>query len=405
MLAADKRRTTAWIFFDDKPGDESVQYRKFGKLAWQVSALGFGAMRLPVIGSDQSKINDPEAIRIIRHAIDHGVNYLDTAYPYHAGQSERVVGLSLKGGYRDKVKLATKLPANRVETASDFDRFFKEQLSRLQTDKIDFYLLHGLNAKTWPKVRDLGVLGWAESQIARGRIGHLGFSFHDGYDVFKGIIDDYGGWTFCQVLYNYMDTDYQAGRRGIEYAAAKDLGVIVMEPLRGGKLAQNPPEKVAAVWESAPEKRRPVAWGLLWVWNQPEISLALSGMSAMEQVVENLEIAGRSGVGILDAADLEVIARVREAYKGLAPVPCTGCRYCLPCPSGTQIPIVLNIYNDAVMYHDHQRARVRYQGKGPFGLTPAQRGDNCTECGECTKDCPQKIPVADWLKKIRAALS
>jgi len=381
-----------------------LQYRKFGKLKWQASALGFGAMRLPVIGSDQANINEPEAIRLIRYAIDHGVNYVDTAYPYHAGHSERVVGLALGDGYRDKVKLATKLPANRVESAADFNRFFNEQLTRLQTGKIDFYLLHGLNQKSWLKVRDLGVLKWAEGQIAKGRIGHLGFSFHDSYDVFKGIVDDYGGWTFCQVLYNYMDIDYQAGRRGIEYAAAKGLAVVVMEPLRGGKLARRPPEAVAKVWESAPQKRRPVEWGLLWVWNQPEISLALSGMSAMAQVVENLAIAGRSRVGLLDAADLALIAKAREAYQGIAPVPCTSCRYCLPCPSGVQIPMVLNIYNDAVMYDDYRMARVRYQGRGPFGLTTVQRGDDCTECGQCTEACPQSIPVAEWLKKIHAAL-
>ncbi len=227
-----------------------MQYRKFGKLKWQASALGFGAMRLPVIGSDQANINEPEAIRLIRYAIDHGVNYVDTAYPYHAGHSERVVGLALGDGYRDKVKLATKLPANRVQTAADFDRFFNEQLGRLQTDKIDFYLLHGLNQKGWTKVRDLGVLKWAEGQIAKGRIGHLGFSFHDSYDVFKGIVDDYGGWTFCQVLYNYMDIDYQAGRRGIEYAAAKGLAVVMCVALSLTSLLG-----VAMAYKMFPKKR------------------------------------------------------------------------------------------------------------------------------------------------------
>ncbi|MFC2011080.1 aldo/keto reductase [Chloroflexota bacterium] len=381
-----------------------MQYRKFGKLEWKASALGFGAMRLPVIDGDQAKVDEPEAIRMIRYAIDQGVNYLDTAYPYHSGQSERVVGQALKDGYRDKIKLATKLPARMVETAEDFDRFFNEQLERLQTHRFDFYLMHGLNKRSWPKVRDLGVLRWAEKQMASGRIGHLGFSFHDDYEVFERIVDDYNDWTFCQLQYNYVDVDNQAGRRGVEYAAGKGLAVVVMEPIRGGRLSRKPPEQVAKLWSSAPKKRSQAEWALLWVWNQPEISLALSGMSTMEQVLENVAIADLSGPGILTAEELVLIDQVQEAYKGSSPIPCTSCGYCTPCPNGVEIPRIFEMYNEAIVYSDLRMGQSRYQGQGPGGLREEQRADQCIECEECEEACPQKIPIRDWLKKAHALL-
>jgi predicted aldo/keto reductase-like oxidoreductase len=381
-----------------------MQYRKFGKLDWKPSALGFGAMRLPLMEAEPTKIDEPEAIRMIRYAIDHGVNYVDTAYGYHAGNSERVVGKALKDGYREKVKLATKMPVPRIETASDFDTLFNEQLSKLQTDKIDFYLMHGLDVKRWGKVRDMGVLKWAESQMAKGRIGKLGFSFHDSFDSFKSVVNDYDNWTFCQLQYNYMDIDFQAGRRGIEIAAKKGMAVIVMEPLRGGKLAVNPPEKVAKVWDTAKQKRSPVEWGLQWVWSQPEVSLALSGMSKMEQVVQNLEIADRSRVGLLTAEEMALVAHVREVFTGLAPIPCTACEYCMPCPNGVEIPTIFNIYNEAAIYGDLRRGQSRYQGRGRSPLTEKQRGDQCLDCGKCVELCPQKVAIPDWLKKVHSEL-
>ena len=379
-----------------------MQYRKFGKLEWKVSALGFGAMRLPLTGSDPANINEPESIRMIRYAIDHGVNYLDTAYPYHSGQSERVVGRTLQDGYRDRMKLATKLPARFVESARDFDRYFNEQLERLQTERIDFYLLHGLNSQIWPKVRDLGILRWAEGQMANGHIDHLGFSFHDSYEVLKEIVDAYDNWTISQVQYNYMDIDHQAGRRGVEYAAGKELAVVVMEPLRGGLLSKEPPERVAKVWGSAPRNRSRVEWALQWVWNQPEVSVALSGMSTMEQVVENVAAADRSAPGTLTADELALIDRVREAYRGSSPIPCTQCGYCQPCPNGVEIPSIFQIYNEAMIYNDPRMGRFRY--RGPGGIKEERRADQCIECGECLEACPQKIPIPDWLKKAHALL-
>jgi predicted aldo/keto reductase-like oxidoreductase len=244
-----------------------MQYRTFGKLDWKPSALGFGAMRLPTTEGDPPQIDEAQATRMVRTTIDQGVNYVDTAYPYHNHQSEPFLGRALQDGYRERVKLATKMPSWLVEKADDFDRYFDEQLERLQTDRIDFYLLHTLNDRHWPKLRDLGVLGWAKKAIAHGRIGHLGFSFHDTYEVFQEIVDATDLWTFCQIQYNFMDVEYQAGTKGLQYAASKGLAVVVMEPIRGGHLSKNVPPVIQAIWDEAPVKRAPAERALQWVWN------------------------------------------------------------------------------------------------------------------------------------------
>jgi len=376
-----------------------MQYRKLGKLDWQVSVLGFGVMRLPLADKETEKVDEPESVRMMRYAIDHGVNYLDTAYAYHEGQSEGILGRALKDGYRERVKVATKLPVWLVEDAKDFDRYLNEQLERLQMEKIDFYFLHGLNSQRWPKMRDLGVIRWAERAMADGRFDHLSFSFHDNFETFKQIVDAYDNWTSAQVQYNYMDVDYQAGRRGVEYAASKGLAVVVMEPIRGGQLAK-PRGSVAEVWGSAAQKRSPAAWALLWVWNQPEISLVLSGMSTMEQVVENVALADSARPGILSPEELALVDRAREAYKGLAPIPCTNCKYCMPCASGVDIPGILEIYNEATIYEDLENARWFYEQ-----LKEEQRADQCARCGECTDACPQEIDIPEWLEKAHALLA
>jgi len=378
-----------------------MQYRKFGKLDWEVSALGFGAMRLPLIDGSQTEVDEPQSIQMIRYAIDHGINYLDTAYPYHSGQSERIVGRALQDGYRERMKLATKLLSRSVESADDFDRYLNEQLERLQTEKLDFYLLHGLNARTWSKVRDLGVLSWAEGQMALGRFDHLGFSFHDTYEAFRNIVDAYDNWALCQIQYNYIDKDYQAGARGLKYAAEKGMAVVVMEPLRGGKLG-GPPEQIANLLVNAPPQRTPAEWALQWVWNQPEVSVALSGMSTMEQVVENVASAERSSIGVLKDDEIVLIDQVREAYQGLNPIPCTKCGYCVPCPSNVEIPMILGIYNDVIVCDNLRMGRLRYCG--PRGLKEEQRADQCTECGDCLEACPQEISIPEWLRKAHETL-
>ncbi len=379
-----------------------MKYRKFGSLDWESSILGFGAMRLPLIDEDMGNVDEPEAIRMIRHALDNGVNYIDSAYLYHMGNSEKVVGKALKDGYRDKVRLATKLPARMIEKADDFDRILNEQLERLDIDKIDFYLLHGLSKDTWHKVRDFKVLDWAEKQMAKGYFDRLGFSFHDEYDVFKEIIDSYDSWVLAQVLYNFMDKDTQASRKGVEYAAGRGIAVVVMEPLRGGLLTREPPEPVAKEWAKSSRKFRPVEWAFHWVWDQPEVTLALSGMSTMEQVVDNLVIADAAQTGILTEEDQAVIDKVRQAYRSLRPIKCSDCKYCIPCPSNVDIPAIFQIYDDAMMYRDTRIGQFRYNG--PFGLNQENRADNCTECGECLEKCPQHIDIPDWLKKVHAEL-
>jgi predicted aldo/keto reductase-like oxidoreductase len=376
-----------------------MKYRRLGKLDWNVSVLGFGAMRLPLAGKGMGQVDERESIRMVRYAIDHGVNYVDTAYPYHEGKSEGIVGRALQDGYREKVKVATKLPVWLVESAQDFDRYLNEQLERLQMEKIDFYLLHGLNSKSWAKVRDLGVIRWAEAAMSDGRFDHLAFSFHDYFEAFKKIVDAYENWAFAQIEYNYTEIDNQAGRRGVEYAAGKGLPVVVMEPIRGGQLAR-PRGPVAEVWESAPLKRSPAAWALLWVWNQPEVAVALSGMSTMEQVVENVALADSARPGMLGPEELAVIDRAREAYKGLVPIPCTGCKYCMPCSSGVEISSIFQMYNDAMIYEDPREARWLY-GR----LKEEERADRCTRCGECTEVCPQQIDIPGWLEKAHTLLA
>jgi uncharacterized protein len=377
-----------------------MQYRTFGSLDWRPSALGFGAMRLPIRDGDSAQIDEPLATKMIRTSIDAGVNYVDTAWPYHKEKSEPFLARCLKDGYRARVKLATKLPCWLVEKADDFDRYLDQQRTRLDTDQIDFYLLHALNRTRWTKVRDLGVLEWAERAIADGRIGHLGFSFHDDLPVFQEIVDAYD-WTFCQIQYNYMDTEFQAGREGMEYAAARGLAVVVMEPLRGGSLTRPAPPPVAALWDKASIRRSPADWALQWVWHHPEVSLVLSGMSEMRHVEENLRSADRSRPGSLSPNELETIRNVRETYRSLCPIPCTDCRYCMPCPHGVDIPRIFRLFNDGRMYNDPDGARRAYQG-----FVPAERrADQCVSCGACEAACPQQIEIIQWLQDVHKGLA
>jgi predicted aldo/keto reductase-like oxidoreductase len=376
-----------------------MQFRKMGSSDIRVSALGFGCMRLPIT-SGAADIDENEALRMLHAAIDRGVNYLDTAYVYHGGQSERLVGKALHADdYRNRVQLATKLPCWLAQQYSDFDRLLSEQLSKLQTDHIDFYLLHALNRSSWEAMRALDVFRWAEGAIADGRIRHLGFSFHDTYDVFPLIVDGYDKWTFCQIQYNYMDTENQAGTRGLQYAAARGLGVIVMEPLLGGRLV-NPPASIQAIWDAAPTKRSPADWALQWLWNQPEVSLVLSGMSTYSQVEENLASADASGSQHLSEAELQCIEKARAQYRTLYPIPCTKCEYCMPCPNGVNIPRVFQVYNDGYSFDNPTWAREEYRN----WVAEKERAVNCITCRECEALCPQKIAISDWMPVVQEVL-
>ncbi len=380
-----------------------MQYRNFGNLDWKASALGFGCMRFPTADGNRlsANIEEAEAIRMVRYAIDNGVNYLDTAYPYHGGQSEVVVGKALKDGYREKVKLATKLPVWQVSGPADFDKLLDEQLKKLQTSHIDFYLLHALSRSRWQDiVLKYDLLGRAAAALADGRIKHLGFSFHDEYEGFEQIVNGSDLWSFCQIQYNYMDIENQAGMRGLNLAASKGLAVVVMEPLLGGRLV-DPPKDVRAEMESFPVWRTPAQWALDWLWDQPEVSVVLSGMSAMNQVEENLKYADTSRVGAFERADYALIERAREMYRARTVIPCTKCNYCMPCPNGLYIPANFEFYNYAHLFDDVAGARFKYQ----VFLTEEQRSGSCIACGVCEDACPQKIPISEWMPKVTELLA
>ena len=374
-------------------------YRKFGKTNEMVSILGFGCMRLPLLpGGDPSKIDEVLATNLIRYAIDKGVNYIDTAYPYHgkgmgsSGQSEPFLGRVLKDGYREKVKIATKLPSWLIKTRADMDRILNEQLERLGTDSIDFYLVHALNSTLWKNVKEAGITEFLDQAILDGRIKYAGFSYHDKQENFNEIVDGYD-WSFCQIQYNYLDEEFQAGSKGLDYASQKGLGLTIMEPLRGGKLAINLPTDVQKVFNAAAGEKTPAEWALRWVWNHAEVSLLLSGMNSMEQVVENISIANNAHVNAFTDNEKEVIEQVKNIFRQRIKVNCTGCGYCMPCPSGVNIPGCFTYYNN---YHMFGREEL-YQRM----LQPEQMASNCIECGECETHCPQSIAIREELKKVR----
>ena len=309
-------------------------YRKMKKSDGMLSILGFGCMRLPQTAD--CRIDTAKATKMVHYAIEGGVDYFDTAYVYHNGESEPFLGQALRGGYRERINIATKLPVWTVQTREDMDCYLDEQLQRLQTDHIDFYLLHGLVRATWEHVASLGVDEFLDDALADGRIRHAGFSFHDKPQVLKDIVDSYD-WTFCQIQYNYMDEEYQAGTEGLLYAAKRGLGIVVMEPLRGGLLAKQSP-RATELWAKSGVHRSPAEWGLRWVWNHPEVTVVLSGMGALKQVRQNLTYAENGRPHSLTENELSIFDDVKAMYRSKIRILCTKCAYCMPCPSGVDIP-------------------------------------------------------------------
>lgn len=371
-----------------------MNYRKMGKLDIEVSALGFGAMRLPIIDNDSAKINELEAIKMIRYAVDNGINYIDTAWPYHQEKSEKVVGKALQDGYREKVYLATKLPVWKCETEKDLDKYFNKQLEKLQVEKIDFYLLHALNKERWQTVKELNIIKWAEKKKKEGKISYLGFSFHDSNQVFDSILDAHA-WDFCQIQYNYLDTEYQAGLSGLKKAYNKDIAVIIMEPIRGGWLAQKAPESVKKLFESENPARTPVEWALHWIWSQKEPAVVLSGMSNMKQLKENIKTAAESEIRLLSDSEFKMMAKVAEKMRG--PITCTRCEYCLPCPQNVNIPENFHLYNQAKLLDKGEEMAEKY-----FEMDENKRADNCIECGQCEPQCPQNLEIIELLKEVNS---
>ncbi len=358
------------------------------------SALGFGCMRLP---TKDGKIDEQEAIRMIRHAIDSGVRYIDTAYPYHGGESEVVVGKALRDGYREQVILTTKLPVWQVKTHEDMMALLDEQLQKLQTDHVDFYLLHAMNSSRLDDMKRLDYQGFYREAMAQGKVRHPGFSFHDDYQAFLRILNDWDQWGMCQVQMNILDDENQATLEGIREAGRRGIGVVIMEPLRGGLLA-NPPQNVLDVYSARPERRSSVEWAFRYLYSMPEVVTILSGMSTWEQVEDNLRIFDLPERPTLSADERALYQAVKDAYLARLKTRCTGCGYCQPCPMGVQIPRIFRGYDNAQLRADasFQEGYARIQAEGGSAA-------QCVHCHKCERACPQHLPITRFLQEIHAA--
>ena len=380
-----------------------METRAFGNTGMQVSPLGFGVMRLPMKGGGKTvnsntidQVDVETAIQMIHDAIEGGINYFDTAYNYIGGYSERILGQALQGGLREKVYIATKSPAWLYKTPEDFDHFLDEQLERLQTTYIDNYLLHSMNGGSWKKtVRNDAVQGMVRAK-ASGKVRNIGFSFHDDLELFEEILNA-ADWDFCQIQLNYYDQDYQAGLKGMRMAAERGLAVVVMEPLRGGLLVNLPKEAQTAFDESGYERSN-VEWALDWLWNMPEVSCVLSGMSTPEQLQQNIGFATKAKPGMLSAEEQDVISQAKAALDARAAIPCTGCNYCVDlCPNKIAIPYNFRAYNMGVLYDDMELAKDFYRNEV---TSYGRRADSCISCGSCEEICPQHIAISEWLPKV-----
>lgn len=366
-----------------------MKYRPLIKNESEVSVFGLGTMRFITKGS-KSLIDEFTAKQIVLRAIEEGVNYIDTGYTYHNGQCEEFIGRIVTKQYRKYVDIVTKMPLWIIESHTDMDKIFREQMKRLRTTYFKYYMFHALNRQTWEKMKKLDVLEWIEKKKREGDIGHIGFSFHDDYDSFVDILNGYE-WEFCQIQYNYLQENYQAGTKGLKYAAAKGIGIVIMEPLLGGILA-NPPKSIMRIIDNANPNRTPAELALRWVWDKTEVSVALSGMNSLDHVLENTRIASGSAAGSFTEEDCRLINMVRNSFMVLKMVPCTGCRYCMPCPHGVDIVRNLELYNLLQCSTERVDVKKIYQE-----INKSCRADACTKCGICLEVCPQKIDIIHWL--------
>lgn len=365
----------------------------FPQIGVESSALGFGCMRLPTTAD--GKIDEEKAIAMIRHGIDAGVKYIDTAYPYHGGESELVVGKALQDGYREKVILVTKLPCWKVEKHEDMMALLDEQLAKLQTDHVDFYLLHALNKERYEQMAALDYQSFFDEALAQGKIKYPAFSFHDNKEAFMHILNDYD-WKMCQVQMNILDDNNQATLEGIKAAGEKGIGVVIMEPLRGGLLA-NPPEDVKAAYAKASVSRSPVEWAFRYLYTMPEVITILSGMSSPEQVEDNLQIFDRADREQLTEEEKQLYVDVKNTYLARMKTKCTGCEYCQPCPMGVKIPNIFNGYDRSLLSADGSFV-------DGYAKLKADNADasRCVSCRKCERACPQHLPIVQYLQEIRA---
>ena len=370
-----------------------MNYRTYGKLGIRGSAFGLGCMRFNGPASGDSTINEQKAISLIRRAIDGGVTYLDTAYVYLGKTSEIVVGKALRDGYRDKVTIATKMPENAVHDRASMQALLDEELAKLQTDHIDFYLMHGIDRKGWEYFKSIGAPEFFDDMKKAGKIRYKCFSFHGSYEDFEYIIND-SDWDMVQIQYNFMDVNNQAGTKGLELAGRLGIPVVIMEGLLGGRLAKAL-ANVQALYDAFPVRRTPVEWAFRWLCDHPKVSVVLSGCNEAEQIDENLRIFDSVGPGVMSTEERELMDRVREAYLSRTKIGCTGCRYCMPCPNGVNIPGVFSAWNEVSLYdtdpeHSWDLKRIREKGEG---------ADKCVGCGACEAACPQHLSIIDGLKQ------
>lgn len=377
-----------------------MQTRVFGKTGESVSLLGYGCMRFPM---RMGLIDEVKTEQQVLTAIGQGVNYFDTAYMYPG--SEAVLGRILAKGHRDKVLIADKIPPYMVNSRKDMDKIFATMLDRLKTDRIDFLLVHALSdVDAWRKFRACGFDDFLTEMRAAGKVRHIGFSWHGTCDAFKQVVDDFD-WDFCQIQYNYLDEQYQAGREGLRYAAAKGLGITIMEPLRGGMLVGKLPEAAKKVMAEAAVKRSPAAWAFDWLYDQPEVHVVLSGMNNDHHIAENLKLASHAQAGMFTEQDKQVMASVRDSFRSLLKVDCTGCNYCMPCPFGVDIPDCFSAWNAASLFHS-PAAKIQYNlmSSGVLSGKPTH-ANLCTQCGKCEKRCPQHIPIRAKLTEAQKELN
>lgn len=368
-------------------------YRVNPKNGQEISQLGFGCMRFPKKGNS---IDLESSRQLVKHAVEQGVNYLDTAYIY-PGIEQALGKILSEDGLRDQVNLATKLPLFMCKTGADFDRLLKKQLSRLQTDRIDYYLLHMMSdTSMWKRLQSLGIEEWIRTKKEQGKIINIGFSYHGGRDEFKKLVDCYD-WDFCMIQYNYIDEFNQAGRDGLTHASQKGMAVFVMEPLRGGSLINGLPPTAKETFTRQNPKRTLADWGLRWLFNQPEITMVLSGMNSLEQIEENIQLAGSLSEGCLTGTEINTYGQVVGIIRKSIKIPCTGCGYCLPCPAGVDIPTCFSCYNE--IYTTKFTTAFKHYTMTTGALAPKPSyASKCIKCGKCESHCPQSIEIRKRLK-------
>ena len=370
-----------------------MKYRTMGKLGIQASAFGLGCMRFNGAASGDSVIDEEKAISLIRRAIDGGVTYLDTAYVYLDKTSEIVLGKALRDGYRDRVTIATKMPMGYVHNRAEMEALLESELKKLQTDHIDFYLMHGINKEKWEYFKSIGAPEFFEDMKKAGKIRFKCFSFHGPYEDFEYILNDWD-WDMVQIQYNFMDISNQAGTKGLKLAGSKGIPVAIMEGLLGGRLSKAP-ANVQALYDAFPVKRSAVEWAFRWLCNHPEVSVVLSGCNEAEQIDENLRIFDTVESNIMSEEELKLMEDVRKAYLGRTKIGCTGCRYCMPCPNGVNIPGVFSVWNSVSLYDTDPKwnwelRQIKEKGNG---------ADHCVACGACEAACPQHLPIIESLQK------